>query len=292
MPSQIELKDEIYNDPSGTLHKYVRLMHEKTGRNVILYSSGWLSVPMNLPTSIDDKDMNDFMNIVCGLDFDKGLDLILHTPGGSVGATESIIDFLYNLFDGDVVAYIPQLAMSGGTMIACSCKEIVMGKHSSLGPIDPQIFRSPAQAFIDEFNRAKLEIKEDPSCIPLWRSIIGKYKPFLLYSCQQAIDLSEEILTNCLKRNMFRDEVNPPISSILNTLASHSETKVHNRHLSIDRCREIGLKVSGLEEDDELQDIVLSIHHIAMELFDFMSIYKIFCNQDVHVFACYESDYP
>ena len=37
------------------------------------------------------------------------------------------------------------MAMSGGTMIACSCKEILMGKHSSLGPVDPQIMGIAAQ---------------------------------------------------------------------------------------------------------------------------------------------------
>ena len=33
------------------------------------------------------------------LDVEKGLDLILHTPGGDVAATESIIDYLNNIFE-------------------------------------------------------------------------------------------------------------------------------------------------------------------------------------------------
>ena len=77
------------------------------------------------------------MSVIHGLDKSKGLDLFLHTPGGDVGATESLIDYLHDSFGGDIRAIIPQIAMSGGTMIACSCKEIIMGKQSSLGPIDP-----------------------------------------------------------------------------------------------------------------------------------------------------------
>ncbi len=88
------------------------------------------------------------------LNVENGLDLILHTPGGDVAATESIIDYLNNIFDGNIRAIIPQLAMSGGTMIACSCKEIVMGKQSSGGPVDPQINSVPAHGVISEFKNA------------------------------------------------------------------------------------------------------------------------------------------
>ena len=81
------------------------------------------------------------MTVIHQLDRDKGLDLILHTPGGDTAATESIVDYLHNMFGNNIRAIVPQLAMSAGTMIACSCKEIIMGLQSSLGPIDPQLDR-------------------------------------------------------------------------------------------------------------------------------------------------------
>jgi ClpP class serine protease len=68
----------------------------------------------------------------------QGLDLILHTPGGDGAAAESLVDYLRSMFGRDIRAIIPQIAMSAGTMIACSCKTIIMGKQSSLGPVDPQ----------------------------------------------------------------------------------------------------------------------------------------------------------
>ena len=79
------------------------------------------------------------MNAVYGLDRSKGLDLILHTPGGDLAATESIVTYLKKMFNNDIRAIIPQISMSAGTMIAMSCKEIIMGEQSSLGPIDPQM---------------------------------------------------------------------------------------------------------------------------------------------------------
>lgn len=73
------------------------------------------------------------MTVIHQLDRNKGLDLILHTPGGDTAATESIVDYLHNMFGNNIRAIVPQLAMSAGTMIACSCKEIIMGLQSSLG---------------------------------------------------------------------------------------------------------------------------------------------------------------
>ena len=133
----VEIKKKPFT-PVDSLKEYVNCLYHYTGRNVIVYYSGWLSVGGGLPVEINDLDMNGFMAMTHGLNFDKGLDLILHTPGGDVAATESIINYLYKIFDGNIRAIIPQLAMSGGTMIACSCKNIIMGKQSSLGPVDPQ----------------------------------------------------------------------------------------------------------------------------------------------------------
>lgn len=265
-------------------------MHAKTERNVIVYYSGWLSVPDKLPTGINDLDMNGFMAMTHDLDFDKGLDLILHTPGGNVAATESIINYLYKMFNGDIKAIIPQLAMSGGTMIAFSCKEIVMGKQSSLGPIDPQFGNFPAQGLISEFERARKEIHENQSAIPLWQPIISQYSPTLLNSCENAIDWANDIVRSSLKKNMFAcdEHADSIIEDIMGVFGSRETTKAHDRHLSVDMCKDVGLKIIDLEDDNDFQDYVLSIHHSCMEIFDCNPVYKIFCNQKVDLTYNYQ----
>ena len=60
-----------------------------TGRNAILYYSGWMEMshfraPGLTRYSVSDEDENGFMAAVHGLDRSKGLDLILHTPGGDI----------------------------------------------------------------------------------------------------------------------------------------------------------------------------------------------------------------
>jgi ClpP class serine protease len=151
---------------------YLSRLFAKTGRNVIAYYSGFLSKPGILLLDINDEDMNGFMMAVHKLDRTKGLDLILHTPGGSIASTESIVRYLHLMFDKNLRVLVPQVAMSAGTMIACSAREIVLGKQSSVGPIDPQLRGIPAQGVINEFKRALEEYKAittrwlsgNPSC--------------------------------------------------------------------------------------------------------------------------------
>jgi len=258
-----------------------------TERNVVVYYSGWLIVNHE-KTGINDFDMNGFMAMFHGLDVTKGLDLILHTEGGVTSATESIINYIYEIFEGNVRAIVPQLAMSGGTIIACSCKEIIMGKQSSLGPIDPQLNNAPAQGILEEFNNAKEEIKKDPSCIPLWQQIISRYPIALLDSCYKSIDWSYKMLKEFLCRNMFEDEENTEfVNEIVNQLGSRESNKGHDRHISLNKCLEMGLKVTPLENDQTLQDYVLTIHHICLEIFGSNNIYKIFCSQNNILFYIY-----
>lgn len=157
----------------GMVRQGADQLAQKTGRNVIVYYSGWLH-KVGLPSelfSLNDADKNGFMSAIHTLDRSKGFDLVLHTPGGEIAATESLVDYLRSMFGKDIRAIVPQLAMSARTMIALSCKSVLMGKESSLGPIDPQIGGIPAHGVIEEFKRASEEIADDPSKTPVWQPI-------------------------------------------------------------------------------------------------------------------------
>ncbi len=250
--------------------KYLKELHQKTGRNIIAYYSGWLQKPVYEEVIVNENDKNGFMATIHQLDRSIGLDLLLHTPGGSTAATESIVDYLHKMFDGNIRAFVPQVAMSAGTMMACACKEIVMGKQTNLGPIDPQFRGIPASGVIEEFETAKREIKKDPSCIPLWQAIVGKYHPAFIGDCDKAIKWSREIVTNWLKTVMFDGEpdAEEKAKAIVKHLSDHSHHKSHDRHIHIEECLKIGLKVTALEAmGDEVQDLVLTVHHAYMHTF-------------------------
>jgi ClpP class serine protease len=157
--------------------KYLSKLFQHTGRNVIAYYSGWQSKNV-AGIEIRDEDKNGFMMAVHGMDCKKGLDLILHTPGGSISATHSIVTYLKEKFGRNIRAIVPHMAMSGGTIMALSGKEIVMARHSSIGPIDPQIGGRPAAGVLEEFERAYNEIKTDKTSNKakekVWRPILGR----------------------------------------------------------------------------------------------------------------------
>jgi hypothetical protein len=262
--------------------KYLKRLHSITKRNTICYYSGFLQKTGINELGINDIDKNGLMTVINGLNRDLGLDLILHTPGGDTAATESIVDYLYKSFGNDIRCFVPQMAMSGGTMIACSCKEIWMGNHSSLGPIDPEYGGIPAHALIEEFKRAVTDITANPAMIPVWQPIIAKYRPTLIGECEKVIEWSNRIVAEWLRRNMLSDdpEKDRKLSTIMSELCDHSINLAHNRHLSADKCISIGLVIKKLEGDQKLQEAVLSIHHSYIHTIGSTAAFKIIENHN------------
>lgn len=237
------------------------------GRNVICYYSGWMQHDQPvMDMNITDNDVNGLMNAICGMDRSIGLDIVLHTPGGDLGATEAIVEYLRDCFGNNVCAIVPQLAMSAGTMIACSCNEIIMGRQSSLGPTDPQVYGMAAGGVIEEFNQAVDDVTANPATAPLWAQIIGKYHPTYLGDCQKAVDMSRDMLGKWLSKNMFEGDpdAKEKTEKIVGLLCDHSESAMHNRHFNHEKLESIGLNVTMMEEDDELQDRIMTLHHHYM----------------------------
>jgi ClpP class serine protease len=141
------------NEYAVVRRRYLAALSEVTTRNAIIYYSAWLhkaGVEGIPPTrlAINDRDKNAFMATIHRLDRSKGLDLVPHTPGGSVAAAESLVQYLHAMFGGNLRVIVPQLAMSAGTMIALAAREVLMGAHSSFGP-DPfsACITSPSSRF-------------------------------------------------------------------------------------------------------------------------------------------------
>jgi ClpP class serine protease len=70
------------------------------------------------------------------------IDLVLHTPGGLVLASDQIAYGLKR-HAGKVTVIVPHYAMSGGTLVALAADEILMDHDAVLGPVDPQLGSLP-----------------------------------------------------------------------------------------------------------------------------------------------------
>ena len=273
---------QVLNAQGIVRQKYLRMLQAHTGRNVIAYYSGWLSKGSVLLSDINDEDKNAFMTTVHKLDKNLGLDLILHTPGGGIAATQSIVNYLQRMFGRNIRAIVPQIAMSAGTVIACCCKEIWMGKESSLGPIDPQLRGIPAHGVIREFKRALKEVKKDASRIVIWQQIIGQYRPTFLGQCENAIKWSNDFVQQQLADGMFSSlsDKKKKARAVTRALSDYPKNKSHDRHFDIDDCEKMGLVIKRLESDATMQDLVLTVHHCYMNLLMNSPVYKITENQN------------
>ena len=288
MPSWPEVVNEIR--ATGSAHdvvrrKYLAALSEVTGRNTIIYYSGWLQksdlAGLLSGFEVNDSDKHGFMATVHKLDKARGLDLVLHTPGGEMAATESIVDYLRAMFGANIRVIVPQLAMSAGTMIALAANEIVMGRHSNLGPIDPQLQGLPAHGVIEEFTRAATEIAADPSKVAIWQPIIAKYPPTFIGECQNAISWANDLVQRWLETGMFAKDRKAAAKAlkVVEELGSHAVTKSHARHISADAVKKLGVAVKSLEGDQRLQDAVLSLHHATIQTLQETGAIKIIENQ-------------
>lgn len=149
--------------------RYLRELAKHTGRATIVYATAWMEHKQLTgdQVTINLSDVQGFMEAVSNVD-ERELDLILHSPGGSAEAAESIVEYLRTRFD-HIRVIVPIAAMSAATMVALGADEIVMGSHSQLGPIDPQftIFTpegprsSPAQAIKDQFEICQAAVRRE-----------------------------------------------------------------------------------------------------------------------------------
>jgi hypothetical protein len=177
------------------------------------------------------------------------LDLVLHLPGGSAESAESIVTYIRSRFN-DVRVFVPHAAMSAATMLACSADRIVMGKHSFLGPIDPQFIIQTelgrasvaAHAIEEQFELAKREIQDKPQLLPAWLPILRQYGPALIVQCQLARELALSLVTDWLNRYMFAAPIaagrEAPGAQIASKLADHGAFKSHSRFIGREQAKE------------------------------------------------------
>jgi hypothetical protein len=300
LPTWGEILNEIIEEHQKTekppfdsvRRKYLKRLQEYTKRNVILYATKWTQAGGIHPEliSITDEDVQGFMEAVHGLN--GKLNLILHSPGGSLEATEALVTYLRSKFD-HIKVIIPNAAMSAATLLSCAADEVVMGKHSFISPIDPQLILEtplgpqavPAQAILEQFSMAKEECA-DPKKFGTWLPILGQYGPALLVQCKHALALAQELASEWLAQYMLLGEPNSKekAEQVAARLTNLSLWKSHSRHISREEAKDLGLKITNLEDDQTLQDLVLSVFHSTTHTFSGTPAVKIIENHEGKAF--------
>lgn len=292
MPSWNQLIDQLEKLSPNEKIKFIaneiksalnNIGEKRNNTNVIFYASSFLQkqdIPFSF-SAITKEDLNGFMSTIHGMDWNKGLTLILHTPGGDGNAAESIIEYLISKFDY-IEVIIPTYAMSAGTIMALAADQIIMSSHSQLGPIDSQLFinnsQVSAQSVVDQFEKAKAEIAENPDLITVWYPILQTIGPALLQEAQNALDYGSKIVINWLTKRMFKKDPNKEekAQKVAEYFRNASIHKSHGHPINRNEIRDnTDLIISDLENDQDLQDYVLTAYHLLTIAFQQTTASKI-----------------
>ena len=254
-------------DFDGVRRKYLRELSHYTGRSTIVYETAGFAPPPGVsPDDVSitlDPDVGAFMEVVHGLPKEVPIDLIMHSPGGTAEAAEAIVEYLRGRFPG-LRVIVPVAAMSAATMMAMAADEIVMGAHSQLGPIDPQITiptpegprSAPAAAIRQQFEEARDDLSSHPEHTAAWLPIIRSMAPALLQICEDANKLSKSMVSDWLSKYMFATHDDPTASAqkVADALSDYASFKSHSRRVSAPALKALGVTVVDLESDQQLQD--------------------------------------
>lgn len=281
MPSWTTIVEEInqLGNSQNAVYGYIKekiswslgeICRLRNGNNVIFYASAFVQKPHAEASAIiiTNEELNGFMAVMHGMDFNKQLTLILHTPGGMTNATETVVEYIHSKFKY-VEVIVPTLAMSAGTMISLSADKIIMGRASQLGPIDPQMSINgqsvSARSVVEQVALAKSDIKKDIALAHVWAPILGNMTPGLIVEAENASDYSERMVARWLERKGHLPAKAKAIASHFNSSSVH---KSHGRRIDRTEALGQGLDVEELEKNQDLQESVLTAYHVVGIYFD------------------------
>ena len=330
MPALSEIREEIRaaakqgeKDPFAMVRRrHMLRLSACTGNNVVVYATGFVQKPNSVNMSVEDEDVHGFMDVLYDLDNNRDLDLIIHSAGGVIEAAEGIADYLHQHFIKQKIRIIvPNLAMSAATMLACAADSVMMGKHSSLGPIDPQFNvrdgeswrQVPAYAMLQEFKYLR---RIGPKFGAGWGdavlarnsrgmmsnflrrmwpefgigwadTVAARYPLGVLNECRNMTKMCERLARNWLQRRMFRDDPDKmgKADKLARYLANHGHFQSHSRRVSFAKAQEMKMRVERLEDNKDIQDAALSVFHALCLTFSNTPISKIIENHNGRAFV-------
>ncbi len=155
---------------------------------------------------------------------DRPIDLVIHTPGGLVLASEQIARVL-KAHPAGVTAIVPQYAMSGGTLLCLAADQILMDRHAMLGPIDPQINGLPASGY------ERVLAEKEPSAVQDQTIIMA--------------DLARKATAQvqAMAEGLLREKLGPERAREVAVVLSDGRW-THDYPLHVEQLRELGLPVS------------------------------------------------
>lgn len=203
----------------------------RSSRTILLIhrqeSISLLGIPLSRYISIEDSEQ--VLRAIRLTPPNVPIDLILHTPGGLVLATEQIGRALIR-HQAKVTVFVPHYAMSGGTMLALAADEIVMDENAVLGPVDPQLGNLPAASLMKVVAEKPISEIDDETLV-------------MADVARKATIQVQRFVRALLEDSIPRQKIHPAnVDNIIEKLTTGVVT--HDYPISVEEGRELGLPIS------------------------------------------------
>ncbi len=210
----------------------IKEFERQRGSRVILLihrqeSISLLGIPLSRYISIEDSEQ--ILRAIRLTPPDVPIDLILHTPGGLVLATEQIARALVR-HRAKVTVFVPHYAMSGGTMLALAADEIIMDENAVLGPVDPQLGNMAAASIIQVVKEKPINDIDDQTLIMADLS-------------RKALNQVQRFVRTLLEDNFPAQKIQPDkIDGIIEFLTTGQVT--HDYPITVEEATDLGLPIT------------------------------------------------
>lgn len=257
------LLEELNQDP----HPRQELLHnigEAVGRTAVAYFTSF-----RYPVMIDDSDADMLEEVLQATTLEKGLCLVLNSPGGEALAAERIVRTCREYSGGNFDVVIPRRAKSAATMIAFGANRIYMGQTSALGPIGTQILKKEsdgtmawysAHAIIKSYDELMEKAIGTGGHLEPYLQQLSRYDAREIEELRTAERLAEDIVVKWVKESMLSKLSEARIRNRLTVFLEPEVTKAHGRDIHFDEVKKAGLNVELMRRNEPLWRVVSELY--------------------------------
>lgn len=253
------MNNSILNDHIlASLNNYNSQLEKYLGSHVIAYVGGLFSLGNQ---ALDNIAFNKYLKTIENLKKTEILTeenvikspntlyILLYTLGGNVEIVDKL-NFVTRQHFENVNFIIPNIAMSAGTIWAMSGNKILMDYSSSLGPIDPQVYKNNQYLSVLGYLEQWDEINQKENITQAEKVLLNKLDLGELELFKQGKELSVKLTINWLQeyQKLNKDEA----ENIANILIDHKAWNSHGRYIDIKYLKNLGLKIEDYTGNEAL----------------------------------------
>ena len=210
--------------------------------------------------------------------------VVLETPGGFIEVAERIVNVLRHHYE-TVDFYVPNRAMSAGTVLVMAGDAISMDYFSCLGPIDPQIQKEDgslvaALGYLEAFDALMAKAEASGLNTVEMAYLIAKFDPADIVQYRHQRDLAISMLERWLATYKFKNwtktrdrglDVTPAMKSerarqIGEKLNSTADWHSHGRSLTREILeRDLNLRIDDFGANTRISVVLRSYYRLVID---------------------------